>query len=368
MLKRIIKTVLRPVIAVAIAVIIGAVIVSVSGFSSLDVYGTLLNGSLGSVSAIANTLKCMTPLILSGLTFMTGYRAGVFNLGAEGQLYVGAFAAAWVGFSVSGLPSVIHITLCLSAGAAVGAMWAFIPALCKIRFQAPEVITTLMMNYIGILLTDYLVTYPFRGGAVGDTRATVPIFDSAKLSLLIPPYKLTTGIFIAVAVAALIWLMINKTVMGYEQKMVGLNSKFSDYGGISSKKSVLYAMLLGGAIAGIAGSIEILGVQGKFITSFSSNIGMEGTVVSLLGGNHPIGVVFAAFFMGMLKNGALALERTMQIDRDIVTILTSLIILFVTARGEVKDNFIKSFKILRQDKQKPLKETDRNVSDGAERK
>ncbi|MBF0528344.1 MAG: ABC transporter permease [Deltaproteobacteria bacterium] len=321
-----------PGLAVLGALVIGAVIIKLSGYDPLNAYWELLKGGWGNKSALANTLRLTTPLLLTALSFMIAFKAGMINLGADGQLYMGAFAAAVVGFALPSLPAPLHIALCLVSAALMGMIWVIIPTICRLRFGASEILTTLMMNYIAILFTEYLVTYPFRGGGVtGQAIATKPILESAILPSIIPPYRVTPALAIAVCLAIILYLIFKRTVLGYEIKMVGQNPEFARYTGIAVGRTMFKAMFISGGLAGLAGAVEVLGVHLKFMTHFSQNAGFDGIIISLLGKNHPLCILVSSIFIGGLKNGAMAMERRTDIDQNVIIIMTAIIILFVTA-------------------------------------
>lgn len=319
-------------LALLLSFILGAIIIRASGDSPLATYYAMLAGAFGSKSRLASTLAKATPLILTGLAASVASSAGVRNIGIEGQLYLGGFAAAWVGFTVGGIPSALHVLLCLVAAALAGAAWAFVPAFLKVRSNTNEIVVTIMANYVAILFTGYLVNYPFK--APGSVRsATVFIAKSAELPRLVSLSRFSLGFFIAVGMLALIHYMMTKTTLGYELKMVGLNPEFAQYGGIQTGGAMLTAMLISGALGGIAGAVEVMGVHHRFIDNLSLGYGYEGLLIALIAGGNPIRVFLVAIIFGALRTGAIGMEQVTSIPSELSSVIQSLIILCVAAQA-----------------------------------
>ncbi|HHT41824.1 MAG TPA: ABC transporter permease [Firmicutes bacterium] len=320
---------LLPLAAVVLALLIGSVFILYVGENPLTAYGILFKESLGSVRNIATTLQRATPLMFTGMAVAFAFRAGLFNIGAEGQLYIGAFAAAWVGFTFANLPRIIHLPLAIVAGMAGGALWASIAGVLKAKLGVHEVINTIMLNFIALFLTDWLVTGPFHGGSW--VPETARISASAALSRIYPPTRLTTAVYLAVVAAAAVYLILWKTKRGYELRAVGLNPSAAEYGGINVARNTIIAMAISGALAGLAGTEQILGLHNRFILRFSSDLGFMGVAVALLGKNHPVGVILAAILFGALQAGSAAMDRLTAVPRELITIIQALIIFFVAA-------------------------------------
>lgn len=317
-------------LSIGIALLIGAIIILLIGEDPLTAYGALVDGAVGNFRRLANTLTKMVPLTLTGLATAVAFRAGIFNIGVEGQLYLGGFAAAWVGFTFTDLPGFLLIPACVVAGALVGAGYAFIPGILKVRYKVDEVITTILLNSVAILFTDYLVNYPFQA-AKGKMGATDMIAQAAQLDRLIPLSKLNTSIFLMIGIAVMIYYLMQKTSIGYTWKMTGENPLFVTYSGIDAKRQMLYAMLVSGALAGIAGSAEVLGVHYRFLQELSPGYGFDGITIALIAQNSPIGVIIMAFFFAFLKTGALAMEQMTNISLELITVIQAIIILFIAA-------------------------------------
>lgn len=316
-------------IAVIAALLVGAVIVYISGSSPFEAYKALFSGAFGSTYDFAQTLTRATPLIFTGLTVAFAFRCGLFNIGGEGQLYVGAMAAAIVGISFTGLPFYIHIPLALGAGALAGGAWSLLPGVLKARVGAHEVITTIMMNYIGVLLCSYLSNYPFKAeGWVAQTNVVEP---SAQLPRLIPSTQLTASIFVAIFCVGVTYYILYKTTLGYEIRAVGLNPPAAEHGGVNVRGKIIIAMVISGMIAGLGGSGEVLGLHKRFIFGFSPGYGFDGIAVAVLGRNHPVGVVLGALLFGALRNGGMVMKQMTNVPTDLVVAIQGIVILFVAA-------------------------------------
>lgn len=322
------QEVLIPIVAVFLALLVGSGFILLVGENPLMAYSVLFRESLGSTKNIATTLQRATPLIFTGLAVAFAFRGGLFNIGAEGQLYIGAFAAAWVGFTFD-LPRLIHLPLAVFAGMVGGALWGAIPGYLKAKLGVHEVINTIMLNFIALFLTDWLATGPFHGGTW--VPETARIKSTAALARLYPPTRLNTGIYLALVAALVAYLILWKTKRGYELRAVGLNPTAAEYGGINVARNTVIAMALSGALAGLAGTEQILGLHNRFILRFSPDLGFMGIAVALLGKNYPVGVVFAAVLFGALQSGSAAMDRLTAVPRELITIIQALIIFFVAA-------------------------------------
>ncbi|MEW6045256.1 MAG: ABC transporter permease [Bacillota bacterium] len=304
-------------------------------------YGALFEGSLGSAYAISESLVTTTPYILAGLAVALGFRAGLFNIGAEGQLFMGALASVWVGYSVKGLSPWLHLPLALAAGAAAGAIWGAIPGYLKARTGAHEVVNTIMMNYIAFRLSDWLLNGPMKRPGPGGTPGYVPIspevLPSAYLPRLFePPLRFHAGFFLALAVAVVVWWLLWRTPLGFEMRSVGANPQAARTAGMSVRKVYVVAMGMSGALAGLAGANQVLGVDRWVGQGFSPGYGFDSIALALLGGSHPAGVVLASLLFGTLRSGATRMQSAAGIPIDIITILQALILAFVAAPALVR--------------------------------
>jgi len=323
------RSILPEIAAVCAAFLVGAIILRVTGHPIGETFYRLFHGAFGSRTAIGTTLTRATPLIFTGLAFSVAFKCGLFNIGAEGQLQVGAFAAAWVGFALPSMPPLIHITLAFAAGAAAGVLWALIPAVLKAKRGVHEVVTTMMLAHVGILLTRYFVFGPFK--APGWIPHTERIASTARLARIMPPTQLSTALFIALFCTLAVYLFLWKTSLGYGIRAAGLNPTAAETGGVPITRSIILALLLSGALAGLGGAGEILGVFHRFIDGFSPGYGWDGIAVGLLGRLHPIGIVLSALLFGALRAGGMAIDRATDVPLDITIIMQAMVILFIAA-------------------------------------
>lgn len=322
---------LAPILAIVTALIIGAIIIAATGKSFVAAYSGLFAGAFGNLNAISNTLVESTPFIFAGLAVAVGFRCGLFNIGAEGQLGIGAICAAVAGFALTGLPPIIHLPLALVIGALGGAVWGGIPGFLRARTGAHEVIVTIMMNYISIRLTDYLIKNPLRDRTSSAPR-TPFIQDAAKLPLLLgPEYRLHAGFLIAIAMAFFINWLLSRTTTGFEISTVGANPEAARYAGMSITRNFVLAMAMSGALAGLAGATTVLGVEYNLKSSFSAGYGFDSIAVALLARSNPIGIIPAAIFWGALRNGASLMQLNSGISINLINIVQALVIIFVAA-------------------------------------
>jgi ABC-type uncharacterized transport system permease subunit len=276
-----------------------------------------------------------TPYIFTGVAIALGFQAGVFNIGAEGQLYMGSIMAAWAGFTFKGLSPIIHVPLALGIGFLAGALWGFVPGFLKAKTGAHEVINTIMMNYIAFDLTEFLIAGPFQDPV--DTFKTPSIEESAKLFRLFePPLRFNIGFFIAIGVAVLTWYMLYKTTWGYEIRSVGLNPHASKYAGINATMVTILSLALSGAFSGLGGASVMLGVNFRQTQSLSTGYGFDAIAVSLLAKNHPLGVILTAMLFGFMRHGSRLMQLKTGIPIDIISILQGLIIFFLAAPAIIR--------------------------------
>jgi ABC-type uncharacterized transport system permease subunit len=278
----------------------------------------------------SESLVITTPYIFAGLAVALGFRGGLFNIGAEGQLFVGGLASAFVGYSLSGLPMIIHLPLAILAGLVAGGIWGAIPGYLKARTGAHEVINTIMMNWIAFRLTDYLLTGPM---ARPDGLPITPqIKPSAYIpTLLPPPVRLHWGFFIALGAAALVYWFLWKTPRGMEIRMTGANPNASRYAGIRIALIIVLTMTLSGALAGMAGTVQVLAVDHQMVRAFSTGYGFDSIALALLGNSHPLGVVLASLLFGFMRGGASRMQSVASIPVELIRIIQALVIIFVAA-------------------------------------
>ena len=288
-LQRIWRAASVPVLSIILALLIGAIILWISGANPFTAYAALFNGALGSPEAIGRTLEKSTPLIVFGLAVAFSFKAGLFNIGGQGQLLVGAIVAAYVGFAIEGLPLIIHLPLALLAGSLAGALWAAIAGALKAYTGAHEVITTIMLNFIAINITDYLADGPWKDEGI--VTRTPAVLETA----LIPkagPYPF--GFLLAVLMAILTWYLLYRTTFGYAIRTTGLNSNAALYAGIKVTTVIVLVMAFSGFLAGMGGAVETLGVVGRYQPGFNVGLGFDGITIALLAKTNPLGVIPAA--------------------------------------------------------------------------
>lgn len=327
-----------PLLSVLTALIVGGVIVMLAGVSLADTlaaYRALLIGSVGSIKALSETLTATTPLILTGLAVAIAFRAGLFNIGAEGQLLVGGMTAVLAGFTFTGLPWVIHLPLAVLAGVIGGAIWGFIPGFLKARTGAHEVIVTIMLNFIALRLVDFLLkTDLFQREGRNDPISKF-VEPSAQLPLLLgwldPAYRVHLGLILALIAAALINWLLFRTTTGFEFRAVGANPSAARYAGMSVTRVYILVMVIAGSLAGLAGSSQVLGVLDRASPGFSASLGFDGIAVALLGRSNPWGVVAAAVLFGGLRAGGQQMQATVGVGIDLIAVIQALIIIFVAA-------------------------------------
>ena len=316
-----------PLFAILISFLIGAVIVLATGNNPLEAYAALLEGAVGSPTAIGTTLLGATPLIFTGLAVAVAFRAGLFNIGGEGQLYIGAITAAWLGVSL-GFLGPFSVVLVLLACVLTGFLWGAIPGFLKAYFGAHEVITTIMLNYIGILLATYLALKPLR------TKGLVPGTDTIDIAARIPFIGLgraNYGFFIALLAAVVAYLLLWRTRRGFQMRAVGLSPGAANYAGMGIGVNTVLALAIGGAFAALGGGVEVLGVYGKMTVPFVTNLGYNGIGVALLGRNHPAGVVLGALVFGGMASGAQEMQFATDVPLQLANVLLAVILLLVTA-------------------------------------
>jgi simple sugar transport system permease protein len=265
-------------------------------------------------------------------------RCGLFNIGGEGQLVVGAFVAAWAGVKLTGLPAPVHIGLCMLAAGTAGALWAMIAGALKARFGAHEVINTIMLNYLAFIGTNYLVGLPYfkKPGQIPQTFDVLPSARLPRLDFVYEFTRLNLGFAIALVAVILIAVVLERTGLGLEIRSVGFNPAASRAAGISVARNIVIAMALGGFMAGVAGSERVLGVHRHFVSPFPFGYGFAGIAVALLGRNRPVGIVIAAVFFGALASGGAQVDMETSVPREIVTVMQAVVIIFVACEYLVR--------------------------------
>ena len=318
-----------PLLAILLAFVIGAVIVLATGNNPATAFESLVVGAIGSPLAIGRTVLNATPLIFTGLAVAVAFRAGLFNIGGEGQVFIGAITAAGLGVAL-GFLGPLGTLLVLLACILTGFLWGAIPGFLKAYFGAHEVITTIMLNFIAIDLATYLALHPLSGGGLVPGTATIdPAARIPTLSLSLG--RANYGFFLALLAAVAVYLLLWRTKRGFELRAVGLSPGAANYAGMRIGLNTVLALAIGGALAALGGGVEVLGVYGKMTIPFASNLGFNGIGVALLGRNHPVGVVLGALLFGGLASGAEEMQFSTNVPLDLTDVLLAVILLLVTA-------------------------------------
>lgn len=327
--RELFRELILSLLAILSALILGGLLVWILGGSPVEAYAALWKGSFGTGRSFANTLAKATPLIFVGLSVGVAFQCGLFNIGAEGQLYIGAFCSVLAALLLPPLPKLILLPLIIIIGMLASGLWGAAAGFLKAKYGTHEVVVTVMSNYIAINLTSYLVNYPFK--APGQVPQTEALPAAATFMKLMPRTQLTTAFLLALVMAFLVYWFLWKTVPGYEIRAVGENPRAAQAGGIPIVRNMVLAMGLSGALAALAGMTQVLGVNGRFIDGFSPGYGFTGIAVAVLGRNHPFGILLTALLFGALDAGALQLNRATSISADWVMVIQGLVILFVAA-------------------------------------
>jgi len=351
---KILREVLWPLVAVFAAFVVGGVIVLLVGDNPFTAFCHLIGNSFGSLNDIGYTLFLATPFIFTGLAVAVAYRCGLLNIGAEGQLYVAAFATAWVGIKFGGtivnifgkeenwswfsLPSVLLIVACVVTAIVAGGIWGAIPGILRARFGSSEVINTIMLNFIAVALVSYFTQYFYKvpGDPIMETAEIGAAAHITRISQFIPGMPefvpLSLAFPLALLMCVLVYIFLWKTKWGYELRAVGENASAAEYGGISPKKQIVIAMTISGALAGMVAIGEVLGYRHRYYDGFSDGWGYLGIAVALLGRNHPLGILLAAIFFAVLKRGEIFVDiETKYISKDVVEVLQAIIIIFIAS-------------------------------------
>lgn len=321
-----VQAVAIPVVSVLLAFAIGGILIWLQGVNPLYAYWVLFQNALGSSEGLLRVMEKSTPLILTGLAVTIGLRTGLFNIGAQGQLLVGALGAAWAGYNFQ-LPALVHIPFAIVFGMLCGAAWASIAGVLRAYRSVSEVITTIMLNAVAIALVDYLASRPLKELDQPITR-TPPIAETAAL----PDFGIVpSGFLIALAVAIFFSWFLTRTNQGFRFNTVGMNPSAANYAGIGVKKTIFLAMAVSGALAGMGGAVETLGITGRFEPTFNAGLGFDGITIALLARANPIATIPAALLVGTLRSGAATLQFETGIEPEVVDVILALTLLFVAA-------------------------------------
>ena len=339
---------LSPLLAIAAALIVGAMLMLLVGANPVVAYTALFQESLFSYFGLGNTLTKMAPLLLTSLGVLVALRGGQFNIGGEGQIYLGALGSALVGLYVRGIPAWIHIPLALLAGFGFGAVWGWIPGYLKAIRGINEVITTLLLNYIAVNLVSYLVQNPLKAPNAPSPYSPV-IAKSAQLPIL--PGSLTHGgILLGLLAAGIVWLLLQRTSLGYQMTAVGFNPVAARYAGISVPRTILLVMSLAGGLAGLAGSCEVMGLKYRLFEEVSPGYGFEAIAIAFLSRGSVLGVVLTTLFFAAVRSGANVMQRSAGVPVTIVLVIQGLTVLFIAIALAVESRISHSLTDVEVDK------------------
>ena len=323
-----------PMLALLAALLVGAVILLLLGVNPFEAYATMFVGAFGSVAGITQSLVKATPLLLVGLGICIAFRASVINIGAEGQIILGALAATWFSLTFRGLPGWLLVPLTLIVGFIGGSFWGFIPGILKARLRVNEILSTVMLNAIALQFMNLLIRGPLmdpEGVKAGTYLAqSERLPEQAWLLRLVPQTLLHAGVILAVLLAIAVYIFLWRTTIGYRIRAVGLNPDASRYAGISVPFYQALSLTLAGGFAGLAGAVEIIGVHHRLLEDITSGYGFTGIVAALFGGLHPLGLIPASYLFGSLLVGADKMQRATQVPSSLIDVILGLIVLFVS--------------------------------------
>lgn len=340
----ILQSLLIPALSVITAVLLGSILILFDGRDPITAFEGLLEGAFVEPRGLLATFRNMTPLVLSGLAVAFAFKSGLFNIGVQGQLIMGSVVAAWVGFAIEGLPPLLHVTLAILASMAIGGLWAAIAGALKAFADAHEVITTIMLNYIAAQFAGWLISTGSDGSRPGplaspesvtDAIARTPrILPSAQLPTIytVPPnFTLHAGIFLAIIASVVTMFLLQRTTFGFQLRMTGYSPTAAQYAGVNVKRVTILTMLIAGALAGLAGGIQTLGVNYDYEGNQSLGLGFEGITVAFLAGNNPIAVNFSAFLFGAMDAGTTRMALAANVAKELIQVIQALILMFVAA-------------------------------------
>lgn len=324
--------VIQAIVIALITIIVGTGLIVMSNANPMEAYANFFRGIFGNLNGFCEVFVKATPLIFTGLGCAVAFRTGFFNIGAEGQFYMGALTSAMVALGLQGVPGIVRIILALIIGFLAGGIWALIAAIFKAKFGISEIIVTIMLNYIAINLIG-LAVRTFLMDPAGSVPQSAKIDESALLMQILPPTRLHVGFILALLAVVIVWYLLEKTTLGYEIKVVGFNKRAAACNGISVMKNIVISAFLSGGLAGLAGVVEVLAIQKKLLEGISSNCGYTAVLIALMAGNHPVGVVVASIAMASMQVGANTMQRQLGVPSAIVDILVGLVVLLILAKG-----------------------------------
>lgn len=342
LLRSALDAMLIPMLAILTAVILGGIIIAVVRGNPFLAYYGLIDGSFGSAKALSETAVWATPYIFGGLAVALAFKGGLFNIGAEGQLALGATFSALIGYALPlwlgfDIPAIIHLPLAIIVGMAAGMLWAGIVGFLKAYTGGHEVINSIMMNYIALNTISFLLNGPMKDPSPTNVIARTPLIaEGARMPAIFDGLRIHWGFILALLGAYLVWWMLNKTTLGFEIRTVGANPDAAKYAGINVKRTIILTMALSGMLAGLAGAIEVTGLNYRHELGFSIGYGFDAIAIALLGKSHPLGVVLASILFAAMRNGATRMQFLTQMPVDLISMLQALILLFVAADAIVR--------------------------------
>ena len=318
------KSVANVLLPLVISLVVGAVVIALMGESPVEAYGALIKGAFKGKLKLGTTLASFTPLLLTTTAFIIAAKAGAFNCGVEGGVFLGGIVAAYIGINWTFLPKPLLIVACFIGATIIAALWALIPAALKVYYNVSEVCSTILMNSVALYITNYLVSGPMSAGAANAQSHPV----TAPLKQIMRPSSLNTGIFIAIAVTIFVIFVLQKTPLGMKIRMVGTNPANAEFAGINPKHVFMKAMMISGALGGIAGCIEVLGVHGYFLNNFATGLGTNGMLAALITKNNIFTAPIIALFIAILKSGAMGMQQATSVPKALVDTITAVFIIF----------------------------------------
>lgn len=329
-LRGLLQNIFVPIVAITVALMVSALILMGSGYNPVISFAAMWQGAFGDLRTFTEVLIKATPLILIASGLAVAFRCSIWNIGAEGQFYVGAVFSTAVGVYLGFLPRIVLIPLILLAGMIGGALWGLLAGWLKVRFNTSEIVTTIMLNYVAIIGTSWLVTGPMIE-EVGKYPQTAKISPAAVLPRILLPTRLHLGILIALVVAIVLYILLFKTTTGYGIRAVGLNANAARYAGINVSRNILLVMAISGGAAGLAGGVELSAIALRLYQQISPGFGYDGIAVSLLASNNPLGIILSGILFGALRSGSEMMQITAKIPSVLVFAIQGLIILAVVA-------------------------------------
>ena len=319
---------LYPIASILLAFVCGGLMLLLLDLNPLQIYTTMLVMTFNDPYSIGEIFVKAIPLMLSALSFAFAFKAGLFNIGADGQMYMGALAAVIVSLKLAPLGPVGILSVACILSIVAGGLWSGLAGYLKAKFNANEIIITIMLNYVAFQIVNFMVNGPIKE-QLGAYPQTDPIPKHAYIPILFSRSRLHWGLILALLFAAVFYIVLMKTTLGFKIRAVGLNANAAEYAGIQTRRILIVTMLITGTFAGVAGFLEINGVQHILIQGFSPNVGGEGTIIALLAYTHPIGIVIASLFFGFLKVGANIIQQTSKVPTSAITMIEGFVIIFV---------------------------------------